>query len=140
MKQYICPGCSPSRWAHWHDSPTEEHGTPPNSTDNPGHRDLLIPPYSLQRERDTRLGFFLRAPNHKYRINNLKAVRGGEKGRALEVGALREELKLSSEGWQAAAGNSDCPSRAGQWGRVGGRAWGHLRRVRLGPFLGQGMR
>ena len=69
---------------------------------------------------EVKIRVFLRAPNHKYRINNLKAAKEGETGQASEAGASREELKLvkvKEGGWQAAVGNMGCPGRAVGQGR-----------------------
>lgn len=117
--RYIFSGCRPGRWTHWHDSPREAMIPLSPSTDNPGHRDHLLPTLLLAKGERHKIRIFLRAPNHKYRINNLKAAKEGETGQALEARALREELKLVKvKGWQAAAGNSGCPSRAvGQSGQ-----------------------
>lgn len=54
----------------------------------------LFPPQLLAKGEREKIRIFLRAPNHKYRINNLKAAKEGETGQALEAGASREELKL----------------------------------------------
>lgn len=50
---------------------------------------------------------------------------------------MREELKLVKvKGWQAAAGNSGCPSRA--VGRVGRRNMGPPQEGEAGPLPGAG--
>lgn len=58
---------------------------------------------------------FLRAPDHKYRINNLKAAKGGGTGQALEGGALRGTEAGQGDGWQQQSGTRAAP--AGQGGQ-----------------------
>lgn len=113
---------------------------PSPSTDSPETTPSSHPPPS-KGGRGKKIRIFLRAPNHKYRINNLKAATEGETGQASEAGASREELKLVKvkEGVASSSWELGLPRQGSGAGEAGGTG-GHPRRVRLGPFLGQGMR
>lgn len=99
----------------------------------------LFPPQLLAKGEREKIRIFLRAPNHKYRINNLKAAKEGETGQALEAGASREELKLGKvkEGGSKQQLGT-WTALLGQWGRVGGRNMGPPQEGEAGPLPGAG--
>lgn len=61
--------------------PQRGKSTLPSSTGNPGQRLPSHPTLLLAKGERHKIRVFLRAPNHKYRINNLKAAREGKQGR-----------------------------------------------------------
>lgn len=99
--------------------PQRGNRTQPTSADNRGQRLPSHPTLLLAKGERHKIRVFLRAPNHKYRINNLKAAREGT-GQALEAGALRGTKAGQGEG----VASSSWELRLPQQGRAGGQDGG----------------
>lgn len=102
--------------------PQRGNRTQPTSADNRGQRLPSHPTLLLAKGERHKIRVFLRAPNHKYRINNLKAAREGT-GQALEAGALRG-TRGTKAGQGEGVASSSWELRLPQQGRAGGQDGG----------------